>query len=165
MGVLEMAIKSAEKDEDIVRKLAQILDETGLTEIEMESKGLKIRVAKQIQQTQYVSMPNQHIVPQPQHNPVQIAEAQTSVVNLPKEDNLINALNSPMVGTVYVAPKPGTPPFVKIGDKVKEGDVLLIIEAMKVMNPIPAIKSGTITKIFVEDGSPVEFGQPLLILE
>lgn len=165
MGVLEMAIKPHEKDEDLVRKIAQILVDTGLTEIEIESKGLKIRVAKQVTQTQFVSMgPSQHDV---QHQPVQ--NNNITPVNItpvtPAEDNLVNAINSPMVGTVYVSPKPGSASFVKVGDLVKEGTVLLIIEAMKVMNPIPAPKTGTVTKIFVEDGSPVEFGQPLLILE
>ncbi|MDP1974624.1 MAG: acetyl-CoA carboxylase biotin carboxyl carrier protein [Alphaproteobacteria bacterium] len=165
MGVLEMAIKPHEKDEDLVRKIAQILVDTGLTEIEIESKGLKIRVAKQVTQTQFVSMgqPHHDMQHQPQQNqnvtPINVAPV------IPAEDNLINAINSPMVGTVYVSPKPGSASFVKVGDRVKEGTVLLIIEAMKVMNPIPAPKTGTVTKIFVEDGSPVEFGQPLLILE
>jgi acetyl-CoA carboxylase biotin carboxyl carrier protein len=169
MGVLEMAIKPNDKDEDLVRKLAQILVDTGLTEIEMESKGLKIRVAKQLQQAQFLQMPSPayetHTQNQNQsHNNSSASHAQIAPI-APPEDNLINAVNSPMVGTVYTAPKPGNPPFVKVGDRVKEGDVLLIIEAMKVMNPIPAIKSGIVTKIFVEDGSPVEFGEPLLILE
>lgn len=169
MGVLEMAIKPHEKDEDIVRKIAQILVDTGLTEIEIESKGLKIRVAKQVTQTQFVSMgtPHHDAYPQMQQQPQN--NQNVSPINTipvpPAEDNLINAINSPMVGTVYVSPKPGSPSFVKVGDLVKEGTVLLIIEAMKVMNPIPAPKTGTVTKIFVEDGSPVEFGQPLLILE
>jgi acetyl-CoA carboxylase biotin carboxyl carrier protein len=165
MGVLEMAIKPHEKDEDLVRKIAQILVDTGLTEIEIESKGLKIRVAKQVTQTQFVSMGQPHH--DMQHQPLQ--NQNVTPINvapvIPAEDNLINAINSPMVGTVYVSPKPGSASFVKVGDLVKEGTVLLIIEAMKVMNPIPAPKTGTVTKIFVEDGSPVEFGQPLLILE
>lgn len=167
MGVLEMAIKPTEKEDDLVRKLAQILVETGLTEIEMESKGVKVRVAKQQQH----SVPQYIPVHAPQSNLMQVQDQMLQTqTHQPQQqasidDNLVNALNSPMVGTVYVSPKPGAAPFVKIGDRVKEGDVLLIIEAMKVMNPIPAAKSGIVSKIFVEDGSPVEFGQPLLILE
>lgn len=164
MGVLEMAIKPHEKDEDVVRKIAQILVDTGLTEIEVESKGLKIRVAKQVTQTQFVSAAPSHYDVQPSPINHNVTSINTTPV-IPAEDNLVNAINSPMVGTVYVSPKPGSPSFVKVGDLVKEGTVLLIIEAMKVMNPIPAPKTGTVTKIFIEDGSPVEFGQPLLILE
>lgn len=144
-------------EEGLVRKLAMILSETGLTEIEVESQELRVRVAKN-------NGPNTHFVSAPQAvtAPVQHETPQNTKS---EEASPANAVNAPMVGTVYLSPKPGAPSFVSVGDIVKEGQTLLIIEAMKVMNPVPAPRAGKITQINVTDATPVEFGQPLLVIE
>jgi len=136
----------------LIRNLAAILEETGLSEIEIEKSGLRIRVARQV-----------HIVAAhgaPAAGPIASVAAKTSDVS--SHPGLVA---SPMVGTAYMAPSPGAAPFVKIGDMVKEGQSLLIIEAMKTMNQIPAPRSGRITQIIISDGQPVEFGEPLMIIE
>ena len=138
----------------LIRNLAAILEETGLSEIEIEKSGLRIRVARQV-----------HIVAAqsalaPASGPAAPVTAKTSDVS--SHPGLVA---SPMVGTAYMAPSPGAAPFVKIGDMVKEGQSLLIIEAMKTMNQIPAPRSGRITQIIISDGQPVEFGEPLMIIE
>jgi len=139
-------------DKDLIRELADLLTETELNEIEVEKDGLRIRVARG-GGTAYAAAPVAAPATQP------IAD-DAGGANSPA-----NAVISPMVGTVYVAPEPGTPPYVRAGDQVNEGDTLLIVEAMKVMNPIPAPRSGRVTRIFISNGDPVEYGEPLLVLE
>jgi acetyl-CoA carboxylase biotin carboxyl carrier protein len=142
-------------DADAIRELANLLTETGLTEIEIEQAGQRVRVARlgaPIGTTQAVTAPVAATA---------IPAAETAAA---KKDAQVGAVVSPMVGTVYVAPEPGKPPFVKVGDKVKEGDTLLIVEAMKTMNPILAPRGGTVSEICIHDAQPVEFGQALLVL-
>ena len=144
-------------DEKLVRKLSDLLEETGLTEIEYESEGRRIRVARQVQVAFVPPAPG----PLPAVDPKADAAAAP-----PGEPNApANAVASPMVGTAYVAPEPGTAAFVNVGDHVDQGATLLVIEAMKVMNPIPSPRAGTVTQILISDGQPVEFGEPLMVVE
>ena len=140
-------------DEDLLRKLAKLLTETGLSEIEFESGGHRIRVNR--------TMTVQSMAPQPAPIP---ASPQPGVAPGPAgiPDG---ALVSPMVGTAYLAAEPGGTPFVRVGDKVKKGQTLLIIEAMKVMNPIPAPEAGVIEAVLINDGQPVEYGEALLVIK
>lgn len=141
-------------DAEAIRALSDLLAETGLTEIEVEQNGARIRVARAGAMAAIAAAA-----------PVVSAPAQAAApAAAPSSGPQPGAVASPMVGTVYAAPEPGKPPFVKVGQQVKEGDTLFIVEAMKTMNPIPAPRSGTIKEICVENGSPVEFGQTLLIL-
>ena len=154
--------KTASTDTKLVRELAKILNDTGLTEIEMEKGSLKIRVAKgggQIVQTMAAPAPVA-AAPAPSQ-PVAAPAAKTE-----KKDASAHpgAAKSPMVGTVYTRPSPDADAFVKVGDKVKEGDTIVLIEAMKTFNPITATKSGKIEEILVEDAQPVEFGEVLFII-
>ncbi|HEY1631907.1 MAG TPA: acetyl-CoA carboxylase biotin carboxyl carrier protein [Rhizomicrobium sp.] len=142
-------------DAAAIRELADLLAETGLTEIEIEQGGMKLRVSKQSQAV-YTSAPAAPAA-------AMSASAAESAPSKPAGP-AAGAVPSPMVGTVYVAPEPGKPPFVKVGDTVKEGDTLLIVEAMKTMNPILAPRAGKITEICIRDAQPVEFGQSLMIL-
>ncbi len=145
-------------DTDLVRELAEVLNETGLTEIEVEDDDRKIRVARGA-----VAAAAAPAVAMPAAAPAPAAAAPApEAAPAPADD--ANALKSPMVGTVYLAPEPSAPNFVKPGDAVKEGDTLLIVEAMKVMNPITADRSGTVTAILVENAQPVEFDQPLVAI-
>ena len=141
-------------DADAVRELAGLLTETGLTEIEIEHNGARIRVARQV---------GQAIVHAPAATAAPAAAAPSEAPAAPKGPHP-GAVPSPMVGTVYVAPEPGKPPFVKVGDTVKEGDTLFIVEAMKTMNPITAPRAGKVVEINVTDAQPVEFGQTLLVI-
>jgi acetyl-CoA carboxylase biotin carboxyl carrier protein len=136
-------------DADAVRELSALLKETGLSEIEIEHNGARIRVSN-------VSAAAPATAPAPAAAPA--AGAGHSDAANP------GAVTSPMVGTVYTAAEPGQPPFVKIGQQIKEGDTLFIIEAMKTMNAIPSPRSGVVKEILVENGAPVEFGQTLLVL-
>jgi acetyl-CoA carboxylase biotin carboxyl carrier protein len=137
-------------DADAVRELSALLKETGLTEIEIEHNGARIRVSRAVSGVAMASAP---------------AAAMATAVPAPAASGPHpGAVTSPMVGTVFTAPEPGKPAFVKIGSQVKEGDTLFIVEAMKTMNAIPAPRSGTVKEICVENGQPVEFGQTLLIL-
>jgi acetyl-CoA carboxylase biotin carboxyl carrier protein len=138
-------------DEDLLRKLAKLLTETGLSEIEFESGGHRIRVNRSIAGHPASSQPaTAPASPQPSPGPVSIPDG---------------AVVSPMVGTAYLAAEPGGAPFVKVGDKVKKGQTLLIIEAMKVMNPIPAPDAGVIEAVLISDGQPVEYGEALLVIK
>ncbi|HVP83223.1 MAG TPA: acetyl-CoA carboxylase biotin carboxyl carrier protein [Rhizomicrobium sp.] len=137
-----------------VRELAGLLDETGLTEIEVEQNGVRLRVSRAV--TTVVGQAGVATTA-----PVAVPAAATP--DAPKGPPA-GAVPSPMVGTVYMSPEPGKPPFVKVGDTVKEGATLLIVEAMKTMNPILAPRSGTITEICISDAQPVEFGQTLLVI-
>ena len=143
-------------DTALVRELAELLNETGLTEIEVEDDDRRIRVARggMVASTQVAAAPMAAAPAAPTPAAPTAAPA----------DAHAGALKSPMVGTVYLAPEPGAADFVKVGDSVKEGDTLLIIEAMKVMNPIAADKAGTIRAILVGNAQPVEFDQPLVVI-
>ena len=145
-----------ELDADLIRKLAGLLDETGLTELEYATQSLRVRVAKNAGGTQFV-------MGAPAQAP---AAAAPAVVATPVAiGDHPGAVTSPMVGTAYVAGEPGAAAFVKVGDKVRTGQTLLIIEAMKVMNPLTSAKSGTVTQILVRDGQPVEYGEVLMVIE
>jgi len=146
-----------EIDEALVRKLAVLLEETGLTELEFEAGQQRIRVTRGGAVSAANNAAPALAVPAA---PAAQAPAAASPETPPQ-----NAILSPMVGTAYVAPEPGAASFVSVGSKVAKGDTLLIIEAMKVMNPLHAARAGTVTQIFVSDGMPVEFGQPLLVIE
>jgi acetyl-CoA carboxylase biotin carboxyl carrier protein len=149
-------------DTKLVRQLADVLAETGLTEIEVEEEGRRIRVARQAAPApaQYVAAPAAHAAPAAAPAP---APAREPAVTSAAPDTA-NAIKSPMVGTCYLSPEPGADNFVKIGDKVSAGDTLLIIEAMKVMNPIAAASAGTVKAILVDNAQPVEFDQPLVVV-
>ena len=152
------AAPMASDDSAMIRELALLLDETNLTEIEVERAGLRVRVARKINVT--AAMPANY-APAPQYAPAPVA-AVAAPVEAAKHPG---AVPSPMVGTVYWASEPGARPFVEVGTKVGVGQTLVIIEAMKTMNQIPAPRAGTVTQILVEDGAPVEYGEPLVIIE
>ena len=141
-------------DEKLVRQLADILAETGLTEIEVQEGERRVRVSRGAQASP--AAPVVAPAPAPASAPTPSAPA--------AEAPAANALKSPMVGTVYLAPEPGAEDFVKVGDQVKPGDTVLIVEAMKVMNPITANSAGTVKQILVENGQPIEFDQPLIVI-
>ena len=144
-------------DEKLVRQLADILAETGLTEIEVQEGERRVRVSRAAQAAPAASVAAAAApAPAPAATPAPAAEK-------PAADTA-NALKSPMVGTVYLAPEPGADDFVKVGDQVKAGDTVLIVEAMKVMNPITAPTAGTVKAILVENGQPIEFDQPLMVI-
>ena len=149
MGKLEV-------DEELLKRLADILDTTGLTEIEVASGEERVRVAKQqtlVHSAPEVAQPMVSAAPAPAANGGDCAPAQPS-----------GLVVSPMVGTVYLAASPGAEPFVKIGDQVAEGQTLMIVEAMKVMNNLPSPHAGTVKDILISDGQPVEFGEPLIVV-
>ena len=140
-------------DASAIRELAELLKETGLTEIEIEHNGARLRVSNQAGGTMMAAP-----APAP-------AAAPAAAVEAPKPKGPSpGGVPSPMVGTVYASPEPGAPPFIKVGQTVKEGDTLFIVEAMKTMNPILASRGGTVTEICVTDAQPVEFGQILVII-
>ncbi|QQP88200.1 acetyl-CoA carboxylase biotin carboxyl carrier protein [Skermanella sp. TT6] len=147
-------------DGELVRKLAGLLDETGLTEIEFAEGEKRIRVTKGGGTPAFFSHAPAGTAPAPA-----AAAAPTSAPAALGVSSHPGALTSPMVGTAYTSPEPGAAPFVRVGDTVKAGQTVLIIEAMKVMNPIKAPKAGTIAQVLVEDAQPVEFGEVLLIIE
>ena len=154
--------KGSAGEQQLIRELAALLDETGLSEIELERSGLKVRVARNIQIAGVAAASAQPALAEP----AAAAAAQPdTAANATDAASHPGAVKSPMVGTVYLAPEPGAPPFAEPGASVTQGETLLIIEAMKTMNHIPAPKSGTIKQILVENGQPVEFGEPLLIIE
>ncbi len=146
-------------DVDLVRQLAQLLDDTQLTEIEVEDGGRKIRIARK---AAAVAGAVQY-APAPVAAAPAAASAPAEIVASPSA--AINAVKSPMVGTAYLSPNPEAKPFVGVGDSVAAGDTLLIVEAMKVMNPILAPSAGTVKAVLVESGQPVEFDQPLVVVE
>jgi acetyl-CoA carboxylase biotin carboxyl carrier protein len=147
-------------DAELIRELAALLDETSLTEIELERAGLRIRVARNV--TVAAALPSA-LPPAAAGVPVVAAAAAAAAgSDMSKHPGVVP---SPMVGTAYWAPEPGAKPFVEVGAKVSVGQTLMIIEAMKTMNQIPSPRAGTVTQILVEDGQPVEFGEPLVIIE
>ena len=143
-------------DVELVRQLAQMLDETQLTEIEVEDGGRRIRIARKAA----AAAAPVHYAPAPAA-PAASAPAEAAAAPAPSA----NAVKSPMVGTAYLAPEPGAATFISVGKTVAAGDTLLIVEAMKVMNPILAPSAGTVKAILVESGQPVEFDQPLVVVE
>lgn len=148
-----------EPHDDVVRSLAALLEETGLAEIEVERAGLRVRVARSVSAPAAVmSYGASAAAPEP----LRSSPVPTNVVDLAKHPGVVT---SPMVGTAYRASEPGAKAFVEVGNSVKAGATLLIIEAMKTMNQIPAPRSGTVAQILFEDGQPVEFGEPLMIIE
>jgi acetyl-CoA carboxylase biotin carboxyl carrier protein len=147
-------------EQDLIRELAKLLDETGLTEIEVEREGLRVRVARQVTNvvagggaSHVPAIPS--VAPAPAAIPLDVADPA-------KHPGVVS---SPMVGTAYRASEPIAKPFVDVGSAVKVGDPLLIIEAMKTMNQIPSPRAGKVTQILFEDGHPVEYGEPLMIIE
>ncbi|MEH2485014.1 acetyl-CoA carboxylase biotin carboxyl carrier protein [Bradyrhizobium sp. AZCC 2230] len=154
------AAKFSSEDSALVRELALLLDETSLTEIEIERAGLRLRVARNISVAATMPVPVAHAAPALVAAPA--AAPAAAAADMSKHPG---AVTSPMVGTAYWAPEPGAKPFVEVGSKVSVGQTLLIIEAMKTMNQIPSTRAGTVTQILVEDGQPVEFGEPLVIIE
>jgi len=149
-------------DTKLVRELAKILNDTGLTEIEMEKGSLKIRVAKGGGTVvQAMAAPAPQATTAPASQPVAAPAAKTESADAAAHPG---AVKSPMVGTVYTRPSPDADSFVKVGDKVKEGDTIVLIEAMKTFNPITATKSGKIEAVLIEDAQPVEFGEALFII-
>ena len=147
-------------DIELVRELAELLSETGLSEIEVEDGDRKLRVARELQAAAYAAPAPQMAAPAAA--PAQQAAPQPAADSGP---DLSNAVPSPMVGTVYLAPEPGAADFISVGAQVKEGQTLLIVEAMKVMNPITAPRSGTVKAILVDNAQPVEFDQPLVVID
>jgi len=142
-------------DARLVRSLAAILNETGLTEIEVERGDLRIRVARNLA----AAAPAVYAAPVPA--PIAAAPAAPRAAEPEYAGELVK---SPMVGTIYLQPEPGSAPFVRVGDMVSEGQTLVIVEAMKTMNPIPAPRAGRILEMLVADGQPVEFGEPLAVI-
>ena len=140
-------------DHDVIRELAKLLDETGLTEIEFERDGVSIRVARQ---------PSPAVGRPRTADTAVTPPAPATAADPARHPGLVT---SPMVGTAYLGASPGARPFVEIGSQVKAGETLIIIEAMKTMNQIPTPRSGTVLQILVEDGQPVEYGEPLMIIE
>jgi acetyl-CoA carboxylase biotin carboxyl carrier protein len=153
----EMAKPRPAIDHNLIRELARLLDETGLTEIEFERNGERVRVARRARRAA---------------GPATVASAQSpSEARAAAHDGPIDVahhpglVTSPMVGTAYLGPEPGARAYVEVGSRVRAGEPLLIVEAMKTMNQIPAPRAGIVTQILIEDGQPVEFGEPLMIVE
>lgn len=160
-----MATRKSGIDQKLVRELADILNETDLTEIEVEQDDLRIRVSRGATVAPHAAPAA--IAAAPPAAPAAVPAAGPVAADVPAEagPNLSNAVTSPMVGTAYLSPSPDAEPFVSVGRDVEEGQPILIIEAMKTMNQIPAPRSGKVTAILVEDAQPVEFGEPLLVIE
>ena len=151
-------------DKDVIRELAALLEETGLTEIEVELDGKRIRVARGVNLTTTLTTTDG-----PQAHPAEPRETARpgKRAAAPAEEFVVHpgTVTSPMVGTAYRSAEPGAPPFVEIGSKVTAGQTILIIEAMKTMNQIPSPRAGTVIAILIEDGQPVEYGEPLAVIE
>jgi acetyl-CoA carboxylase biotin carboxyl carrier protein len=153
---------SKNEDSALIRELALLLDETSLTEIEIERAGLRVRVARNISVAASVPAAYAQAVHAAPTSVAAVAAPAAVAADLSKHPGVVP---SPMVGTAYWSPEPGAKPFVEVGSKVTAGQTLLIIEAMKTMNQIPSPRAGTVTQILIEDGQPVEFGEPLMIIE
>ena len=160
-------------DQDLIRAIAELLNKEDLAEIEIEQEDLRVRVTRSYpsEAPSYAHAPMQYVAPPAPAAPPAAPSAPSGSVptSAPAaaEDLASNpgTLTSPMVGTAYRSPEPGKPAFVDVGTKVSEGQTILIIEAMKTMNQIPAHRSGTVTRILVEDAQPVEYGEPLVVIE
>jgi acetyl-CoA carboxylase biotin carboxyl carrier protein len=145
-------------EQRLIRQLAELLNDTGLSEIEIEKSGLKVRVARTLQVQSTVAAAPIAAAAAPAAGAAPAAKPSDPAKHP-------GAVKSPMVGTAYRSPEPGAPVFIEVGSQVTQGDTLFIIEAMKTMNQIPAPHSGKVTAIFIENGQPVEFGEPLVIIE
>ncbi|MCS6762151.1 MAG: acetyl-CoA carboxylase biotin carboxyl carrier protein [Candidatus Devosia symbiotica] len=161
--------KSSQVDQDLIRAIADLLNKEDLAEIEIEQEDFRVRVTRSYPNEVVTYAAPQYYAPSPQAAPVSIAPAGSVPAAAPAtiEDLASNpgTLTSPMVGTAYSSPEPGKASFVEVGTKVTEGQTLLIIEAMKTMNQIPAHRSGTVTRILFKDAQPVEYGEPLVVIE
>ncbi len=162
--------KASQVDQDLIRAIAELLNKENLAEIEIEQEDFRVRVTRSYaNETVTYAAPPAYASAPAAHAPAPLAPAGSVPAAAPAaaEDLSSNpgTLTSPMVGTAYRAPEPGKPPFVDVGTKVSEGQTVLIIEAMKTMNQIPAHRSGTITRILVDDAQPVEYGEPLVVIE
>jgi len=157
-GMAKEAKSIGSPDQDLIRELASLLEETGLSEIEIEREGLRVRVARQqsLAAATMLAPPAAALGAAPAPAPKPVSE---------DPGKHPGCVKSPMVGTAYLAPEPGAAPFIDVGTRVAQGQTILIIEAMKTMNHIPAPKAGTVTAILVGNGHPVEFGEPLVIIE
>jgi acetyl-CoA carboxylase biotin carboxyl carrier protein len=149
-------------EQDLIRELAKLLDETNLTEIEVEREGLRVRIARQSVTHVVAAGGATHVPAIPSSAPSPAAVSPGGIGDLAKHPGVVT---SPMVGTAYRAPAPTAKPFVDIGSVVKAGDPLLVVEAMKTMNQIPAPRGGTVTQILFENAQAVEYGEPLMIIE
>ena len=152
-------------DKQLIRELADLLEETGLTEIEVEQDGKRVRVARGVNLTTTLTTEGAPAAPREQR---ELPARATGNRPASRQEETIAApgtITSPMVGTAYRSPEPGAPPFVEVGSRVAAGQTLLIIEAMKTMNQIPSPRAGTVIAILVEDGQPVEYGEPLAVIE
>ncbi|MDB5529171.1 MAG: accB [Devosia sp.] len=160
--------KASQVDQDLIRAIAELLNKENLAEIEIEQDDFRVRVTRSYANEAPAYAP-QYLAPQYAPAPQSLTPAGSVAPAAPvaAEDLASNpgTLTSPMVGTAYRSPEPGKPAFVEVGAKVTEGQTLLIIEAMKTMNQIPAHRSGTVTRILVEDSQPVEYGEPLAVIE
>ena len=157
-----MSDKKTSIDPNLVRELAKILDDTGLSEIEVEHGELRLRIARTLAAA---AAPVQtHVVHASASTPAPAPAPQPAMAGLDpgKHPGMVP---SPMVGTAYLSPEPGAPPFIKVGDSVTAGQTIMVVEAMKTFNPIPAPRAGKVAAILVEDAQPVEFGEPLVILQ
>ncbi len=148
-------------DTKLVRELAELLGETGLSEIEVEDGDRKVRVARQMTAA---AAPTTVAAVAPTTAPAAAPAPTTSEATDAADAPVADAMTSPMVGTAYLSAEPGAKPFVSVGDSVNEGDTLLIVEAMKVMNPITSDRAGTVRQILVDNAQPIEFGQPLVVI-
>jgi acetyl-CoA carboxylase biotin carboxyl carrier protein len=162
-----MTKASSNSDQDLIEAIAKLLNEQNLAEIEIEREDLRVRVTRSYatQAVQQVSVPAYAPAPAPMAPSVPSGSVPATV---PAAEDLASnpgTLTSPMVGTAYLSPEPGKPQFAPVGTRVSEGQTVLIVEAMKTMNQIPAHRAGTVTRILVEDNSPVEYGQPLVVIE
>ena len=164
-----MTKASSTADQDLIEAIAKLLNEQNLAEIEIEREDLRVRVTRSYASSavQQVQVPAYAPAPAPAPASIVPAGAAAAAAAPAVEDLSSNpgTLTSPMVGTAYLSPEPGKPTFVSVGTRVSEGQTVLIVEAMKTMNQIPAHRSGTVTRVLVEDASPVEYGQPLVVIE
>ena len=160
--------KISQVDQDLIRTIAELVNEANLAEIELEQDDFRIRVTRTFAKEVVQVAAPAYGAPAPAAPATPAASAVATPAAAPASEDLAsspNTLTSPMVGTAYLAPEPGAKLFVEVGTKVSEGQTVLIIEAMKTMNQIPAHKSGTVTRILVDDASPVEYGEPLVVIE
>ncbi|WP_045835407.1 acetyl-CoA carboxylase biotin carboxyl carrier protein [Hyphomicrobium sp. 99] len=163
MSAKDQGPKTGSAEGQMIRELAELLNATGLTEIEIEKSGLKIRVAKQISIT--AAAPQAYAAAPVAAAPATVSESKPAAAGPGDLSKHPGAVKSPMVGTAYRSPEPGAAVFCEVGSKVNQGDTVLIIEAMKTMNQIPAPRSGTVKAILIENAQPVEYGEPLIIIE
>jgi len=154
-----------EENKDLIRELAELLENSNLSELEVSDANVSIRIARQQAAAPPPAAPPPAAPASPPEAAAAEANARAAQPPAEQQEDHPGAVLSPMVGTAYLAPEPGAQPFIKEGDTVNEGDTVMIVEAMKVMNPIPAPKGGTVMRILVHDSQPVEYGEPLLVID